>query len=118
MIFAGIRETTQFTIIDGYSNNKTVNGALKDLAKEVEKYSKIEANALRDMIKDKSITNLLNVDNGNDCYYIEYSEVSQASRIVNDNENEYKDANYYIMIRFVKDWKVLFLLLNYFFNFT
>jgi len=104
MIFAGVRETTQFTIIDGYSNNKTVNGALKDLTKEVEKYSKIEAEALRDMIKDKSISNILNIDNGNDCYYVECIEVSQAARIINDEENEYKDANFYTMIRFIKDW--------------
>jgi len=103
MIFAGVRETTQLTIIDGYSNNKTVNGALKDLAKEVEKYSKIEAEALKDMIKDKSISNILNIDNGNDCYYIECIEVSQAARMINDEENEYKDANFYIMIRFIKD---------------
>jgi len=111
MIFAGVRETTQLTIIDGYSNNKTVNGALKDLAKEVEKYSKIEANSLRDMVKDKSIANILNIDSESDCYYIECIEVSQAARMINDEENEYKDANFYTMIRFIKDWKVLFLFL-------
>ena len=46
-----VREDT--ITIDGYTSNKTIRGIIRDVARAVEKYSKVEADALRDCLSDK-----------------------------------------------------------------
>lgn len=71
--------------IDGYSSAKTAKGAIKDLAKQVIKFSQAEANNLIENIND--IIPILNQRNGNDEYFVDC---------------EYIGTGYYIGIRFVK----------------
>lgn len=114
---AGIRKDT--IDIDGYSNKKTEKGALSDLAKAIEKYDKGEADYIRDMISSNEIS-MVKPDRsiGGSQYLLDWEEVPGASRLVDANgvdtilsnrndtdENyttEYKDANYYVHVRFFR----------------
>lgn len=70
--------------IDGYSKAKTLKGALKDLAKQVRKYSNTEADALEESIED-----LIPMLNGKDRngYFI---------------DAEWCGDSYYVGIQYVK----------------
>lgn len=89
--------------IDGYSNKKTIAGALKELAKAVDKYYKGEGDYIRDMVKFNEISmSLPDKSAGVDQYIIEWEEVPSASRYNDNNEVEYKDARWYLHVRFLK----------------
>jgi hypothetical protein len=115
MIFVSV-ETRQegYTHIDGYSNVKTIKGAIKDLAREVAKINQNEANVLTDYIDDTIA--MLNQPHDSPDYFIECEEVPSASRIIEssrtekiiginqiieDYDMEYKEANFYLHISFV-----------------
>jgi len=88
--------------IDGYSNKKTLKGALADLAKAIEKYNKGEADALRSSIKFNEIEQVNTVPEGG-VYILEYEEVPSASNWNEETEEmEYKPAHWYIHTRFGK----------------
>ena len=97
MIFTEVRENETFIHIDGYSNKKTLNGALKELAKEVARYNELEASTITDAIKfgEEILVNT-------EYYIVEAEEVGCATRYINDEEAEYKEANYYLHIMFQK----------------
>lgn len=89
--------------IDGYSNKKTVKGALEDLAKALDKYSKLEADSLRGAISANELEQIHAVrDAGGAQYILEYEEVPGASQW-NDakDEMEYKPAKWYVHTRIV-----------------
>jgi hypothetical protein len=99
MIFTQIEARQNgYTHIDGYSKAKTIKGAIKDLAKEIEKVNTIEANTIIDNIEDT--ISILNITN--EGYFIECELVSCASRFINEEQSEveYKEANYYLHICF------------------
>ena len=92
--------------IDGYSNKKTIAGALKDLAKAAEKYSPGEAEVIRDMIKWNEINQVKPGEHYDGGYILEWEEVPGATRINPDTgENEYKDGRWYLHTRIVTSWK-------------
>ena len=90
--------------IDGYSNKKTLKGAIKDLAKAVDTFDKGEGDYLRGLVKDNELS-MVKPDKtiGANQYILEWENVPSASRFNEDkDEMEYKDANYYLHIRFLK----------------
>ena len=99
MIFVDKTERNGLIHIDGYSNAKTVNGALKDLAREVAKVSELEASVITDAIK---FGDEVCVDT--EYYKVECEEVGCASRFVDEEamECEYRPANFYLHIMFVR----------------
>lgn len=102
MIRSATAEQSETVDIDGYSNKKTIAGAIGDLAKAVEKYSKDEADALRDLIKWKELVQIKPGPNYDGGYILEWEEVPGATRINPDtNENEYKDGRWYLHTRIV-----------------
>lgn len=84
--------------IDGYSNKKTLKGALADLAKALDKYDKDEADALRSSIKFNEIDPVNTVPEGG-VYILEYEEVPSATRYNENDEVEYKSAKWYLHTR-------------------
>ena len=99
MIFTDKIERNGIIIIDGYSNAKTVKGAIKDLAKEVSKYSILESNGLIDNMEET--INTLNIKYDDCDYVVECESVSCATTYIDDETNEYKEANFYLHISFV-----------------
>lgn len=102
LIFGTAHIAPDFIDIDGYSNKKTERGLLGDLAKAVAKYDVGEANVLLDMIKFNEIVQIPPVRGAS--YLLEWEEVPSAIRTSPDNEdeNEYKPANWYLHIRFAR----------------
>ena len=98
MIYAQIENRKNgFTHIDGYSKAKTVNGALKDLARYVLKYNEGEAKFIIDGIANKE-NPLIN----SEYYILECEEVGCASRINEEtDEMEYKEGNFYLHLMYV-----------------
>ena len=88
--------------IDGYSNKKTLKGALSDLAKALEKYDKGEADALRDSIKFGEIGQVKPIEGGGAQYILEYEEVPSAARYNENDEMEYKEAKWYVHTRIIR----------------
>lgn len=100
MIFKEIIERENIITIDGYSKAKTVKGAIKDLAKEIAKHSTDEANNLIENIEDT--ISVLNQRFEGCEYWIDCEEVSCAVKYNEEGEAEYKEANHYMAICFVK----------------
>lgn len=100
MIFTQTVERENTITIDGYSKAKTVKGAIKDLAKEVAKYSTDEANNLIDGIEET--INILNQRSEGCEYWIDCEDVPCACKYNEEGEPEYKEASQYIAICFVK----------------
>jgi hypothetical protein len=97
MIFTSIRKQNGICVIDGYSNKKTIKGALSDINKEVSKIDQSEAASLKQFGMDN-----VNKDFGDDCdYQISITEVPNASIYLNDEVVDYQEANFYCYIRFV-----------------
>lgn len=111
MKFTETRIANNMMNIDGYSTNKTLRGALKDLAREVANYNEIESKAIVDYIEE-TIDDVKNgMENISGCYYIHAEEVPCASRYIfkdGDTDNfdvenveiEYAPANWYLYIRY------------------
>lgn len=96
MIYTTVVRNENMIVVDGYSNKKTIKGAIADLAKEVAKVSEIEATNLKEYGLE-----LMETMSEDDDYYIECEEVATATKINSNDEIEYKEAKYYLMIRFV-----------------
>lgn len=89
--------------IDGYSNKKTIKGALEDLAKALDKYDENEADGLRTAISANEIEQIHAIrGEGSAQYILEYEEVPLASRYNENEEMEYKPAKWYLHTRIVK----------------
>jgi len=100
--FTGVIERKDTITIDGYSNRKTLKAAFNELAKEVAKYDEIEAMGITNMNKS-DIEDIQQFENYADSYYVEVQEVGCASKWNNETDGmEYDEANFYLLIRFVK----------------
>lgn len=102
MTFVQIERRNGMINLDGYSRNKTLKGALSDLAREVAKIDEGEARAITDNIDEyigMVVDGMLNEAN---CFYIEAEEVHCASRYSEKkDEIEYAEGCWYLYIRFV-----------------
>ena len=97
--------------LDGYSDRKTLRGALKDLAREVAKIDKGEADSITCYL-DETVEMVQNgMINERGAYYLEAQEVPSASRykfLDGDKDNfdddnveiEYAEGYWYLYIRF------------------
>lgn len=102
LVFATAMIREDSVDIDGYSNKKTLKGALSDLAKAIEKYNKGEADALRSSIKFNEIEQVNTVPEGG-VYILEYEEVPSASQYNEEtDEMEYAEGRWYVHTRFGK----------------
>lgn len=100
MTFVEIEKRNGMINLDGYSRNKTLKGALKDLAREVAKLDKGEADAILDNL-DETAAMASDMANVPDAYYIEAQEVPCASRYSEEtDEIEYAEGRWYLYIRF------------------
>lgn len=125
LIFGTIVETNDYYDIDGYSNARTLEGALGDLAKAVETVDKGEAENIRMMIHYKEYDKVLPARGESGVQYIlDYQDVPSASNPLdpdiggkaygskrkgrklsgyeNDGYNEYANARYYLHTRIIK----------------
>lgn len=106
MTFVQIEKRNGMVNLDGYSRNKTLKGALQDLAREVAKIDNDEADAILSNL-DETAAMALDMMNIPGEYYIEAMDVPCASRYkyLSDDENdfeiEYAEGNWYLFIRFV-----------------
>lgn len=99
------RENT--VIVDGYSDRKTLNAAIKDFGRFIEKHFKNgEGQALIDMVNDgitEFNTPFVPAKDSEGGYFFEMEEVSTASKYDEALETmDYREANYYFCMRFVK----------------
>lgn len=101
MTFVQIEKRNGMINLDGYSRNKTLKGALKDLAREVAKIDEGEGNAITDNIDEYMGMVVDGMLNEVGCFYIEAEEVHCASRYSERNdEMEYAEGHWYLYIRF------------------
>lgn len=111
MTFVQIEKRNGMINLDGYSRNKTLKGALKDLAREVAKISKIEADGILNNLDETVQMVAEGMDNYPGCYVIEAEEVGCASRYkyLDGDENncseenveiEHAEGHWYLYIRF------------------
>lgn len=113
MNFVTVERRNGTVNLDGYSRRKTLKAALKDLAREVAKYDKGEADAITDYLDDTVEMVQQGMTNEAGCYYIEAQEVPCASRykFLDGNEDnfdednvemEYAEGNWYLYIRWIE----------------
>ena len=111
MKFVEIQNRRGMINLDGYSDRKTLRGALRDLAREVAKIDKGEAAGITNYMDETLCIVREGMTNEPGCWYIEAQEVNGASRYIfldgdkdnydDDNlEIEYADACWYLYIRF------------------
>ena len=101
MKFVEVENRRGMINLDGYSDRKTLRGALKDLAREVAKIDKGEADGITEYMDDTMVMVREGMTNEPGAWYIEAEEVSCASRFNEDaDEMEYADGNWYLYIRF------------------
>ena len=111
MKFAEIEIRNGMVNLDGYSDRKTLRGALKDLAREVAKIDKGEADCIASYLDDTLEMVRQGMTNEPGYYYIEAQEVPCASRykfLDGDKDNfdddnveiEYAEGYWYLYIRF------------------
>lgn len=100
MIFVQTETRNGMINLDGYSRNKTLKGALKDLAREVAKIDEGEGNTITNNIDEMAgmATDMMNIPNE---WYIEAQEVHCATRYSEKkDEMEYAEGHWYLYIRF------------------
>lgn len=102
LIYPETRTLGNLVVIDGYSNRKTLVGAINEMGRFIAK--NIDAAEGR-MILDYGVASLQPAKYSYGGYFFEIEEVPCASRIVDEetDEIEYTDANYYLVCRIVKD---------------
>lgn len=101
LIFGTAHKAPNWIDIDGYSNAKTEEGALRDLAKAVEQYDEGEANAIRSMIKNNEVVQFPATKDSD--YILEWEDVPAATKYNDNGDPEYKDARYYMHTRIIRD---------------
>lgn len=107
LAYVGVIINENTITIDGYTSNKTIKGIIRDVARAVEKYSKVEADALRDCSSDKidEYNNpFLDPKHSDGGYFFQVEETPCATRYNEEtDEVEYKDGYHnYFCIRIVK----------------
>lgn len=107
IIFPEMIERENTITVDGYSNKKTLNAAIKDFGKYIEnKFHNGEGQSLIDMVNDginETNSPFIPASKSEGGYFFEVENVGCASRCDNDtDEIEYKEANFYFVIRLVK----------------
>lgn len=107
IIFPQKIERENAIIVDGYSDKKTLNGAIKDFGRFIEnKFHNGEGQLLIDMVNDgidETNTPFIPAKSSDGGYFFEVEDVGCASKYDNITEEmEYKDANFYFVIRFLK----------------
>lgn len=107
IIFPAKIERENTIIVDGYSDKKTLNAAIKDFGSFIEKrFKNGEGNALISAANDglsETNTPYLPAEHSEGGYFFEWQEVGCASKYDNLTDSmEYEDANYYFVIRMVK----------------
>lgn len=101
MTFVQIEKRNGMINLDGYSRNKTLKGALKDLAREVAKIDEGEASAITNNLNESVEAVAAGMMNVPGAYYIEAEEVHCASRYSEENDEiEYAEGHWYLYIRF------------------
>jgi len=94
------RELT--TTVDGYSNAKTIKGALNDMGRYIEKHLNTDEGKFLQVVNKEEAEEMLSI--GNHSYSdwgIEVEEVSCGCKVdEKGNIIEYCDANFYVMVRF------------------
>lgn len=101
MKFAEVSIRHGMVNLDGYSDRKTLRGALKDLAREVAKIDKGEAEAITNYMDENIQIVKDGMTNEPGAWYIEAEEVDSACRFNEDtDEMEYAEGNWYLYIRF------------------
>lgn len=102
MTFVQVEKRNGMINLDGYSRNKTLKGALSDLAHEVAKIDEGEASTIMNNIDEVVQMVADGMDNYPGCYVIEAEEVGCASRYSEKkDEIEYAEGHWYLYIRFV-----------------
>ena len=95
MTFVQIEKRNGMINLDGYSRNKTLKGALKDLAREVAKIDEGEASAITNNLNESVEAVAAGMMNVPGAYYIEAEEVHCASRYSEKkDEMEYAEGHW------------------------
>ncbi|MEY8352572.1 hypothetical protein AALB39_04355 [Lachnospiraceae bacterium 54-53] len=99
MKYVGAIERQDTMTVDGYSNAKTINGAISEFGRYIVKhFSKSEGSAL---IENKQECLCFPVVDNE--YFFTIEEVPCATQWNEESEEmEYADGNYYLCMRFVK----------------
>ncbi len=105
--FPQVVERKDTITVDGYSDRKHLEAAIKDFGKYIEKrFKNGEGGVLVSMVADGiTDTNTPYTPASSSCggYFFEWEEVSCASMLNEDTGvMEYADGNYYFVIRMVK----------------
>ena len=107
LAFVDVVERKETITIDGYTSNKTEKGIIRDVARAIQKFSKIESECLMEMAREynEEINNpFVNPEDSDGGYFFQYENVGCASKINDETgEMEYKDGFHnYFCIRIVK----------------
>lgn len=99
MKFVGAIERPVTMTVDGYSNAKTINGAISEFGRYIMKhFSESEGSALVEFKSECLLSPQNDVE-----YFLTIEEVPCASKWNEDTEEmEYADGNYYLCMRFIK----------------
>lgn len=110
LIFAETTHNNGYYVTDGYSDNKTLRGALNAMAREIEKFVPCEGGkgfveAVLEALKYNQTQGCYDMFTGDrKGFYVEIEHVPCASRYIYKDEEiddiEYKDATYYICARY------------------
>ena len=90
--------------IDGYSTAKTIKGVLNDMGRYIEKNINADEGRFLQVANKEEAYEFLSIGNHDESNWgVEVEEVGCATKIDTDgNILEYSEANFYIMVRFVK----------------
>jgi hypothetical protein len=101
MKYIGVIERQKTMTVDGYSNAKTINGAIAEFGRYIMKhFSESEGSSLVEYKQECLLDSKKCEDGG---YYFVIEEVECATNWnENTNEMEYADGKWYLCIRFVK----------------
>ena len=107
ILFPQTVEREHLLIVDGYSNKKTLEAAIKDFGRYIEKtFKNGEGNALISVVNEgisESNTPYLPANRAYGGYFFEWEEVGCASRWDGESETmEYRPGSYYFVIGMVK----------------
>lgn len=104
MTFVKVETRKGMIHLDGYSRNKTLKGALSDLAREVAKIDEGEGRNISEYIDETAQMVIDGMANEPGNWYIEAEEVHCAARLKNPDstepEMEYAEGHWYLYIRF------------------
>jgi hypothetical protein len=100
MTYVGVIERKETVTIDGYSNRKTLLGAIKEFGRWIAKNVN-EAEGMS--IVKYGVEAMLSAENSCGGYFLEAEEVSCASEWNEETEEmEYKEGRWYLCCRIVK----------------